>query len=70
MHSDREMAARADPQLAQYFLVSAEKLSKLIAAAGIRPQTTFWKSEPESAPSPEHFRDPEASRLSNLTNGS
>lgn len=37
MHSDREMAARADPQLAQYFLVSAEKLSKLIAAAGIRP---------------------------------
>jgi precorrin-6B methylase 2 len=37
MHSDREMAARADPQLAQYFLVSEEKLAKLIAAAGIRP---------------------------------
>jgi 16S rRNA (adenine1518-N6/adenine1519-N6)-dimethyltransferase len=37
MHSDREIAARADPQLGQHFLVSAEKLSKLIAAAGIRP---------------------------------
>jgi hypothetical protein len=37
MQSDREIAARADPQLGQYFLVSAEKLSKLIAAAGIRP---------------------------------
>jgi predicted O-methyltransferase YrrM len=37
MHSDREIAARADPQLAQHFLVSAEKLSKLIAAAGIQP---------------------------------
>jgi 16S rRNA A1518/A1519 N6-dimethyltransferase RsmA/KsgA/DIM1 with predicted DNA glycosylase/AP lyase activity len=37
MQSDREIAARADPQLAQHFLVSAEKLSKLIAAAGIRP---------------------------------
>lgn len=37
MQSDREIAARADPQLAQHFLASAEKLSKLIAAAGIRP---------------------------------
>jgi 16S rRNA A1518/A1519 N6-dimethyltransferase RsmA/KsgA/DIM1 with predicted DNA glycosylase/AP lyase activity len=35
--SDREMAACADPELGQYFLVSAGKLSKLIAAAGIRP---------------------------------
>lgn len=37
MKSDHEMAAYADPKLEQYFLVSAEKLSKLIAAAGIRP---------------------------------
>lgn len=37
MNSDREMAAHADPNLEQYFLVSSEKLSKLIAAAGIRP---------------------------------
>jgi predicted O-methyltransferase YrrM len=37
MQNDREIAARADPQLAQHFLVSAEKLSKLIAAAGIQP---------------------------------
>jgi 16S rRNA A1518/A1519 N6-dimethyltransferase RsmA/KsgA/DIM1 with predicted DNA glycosylase/AP lyase activity len=37
MPSDREMAARADPQLGQHFLVSGEKLAKLIAAAGIRP---------------------------------
>ena len=37
MESDREIAARADPQLAQHFLISAEKLSKLIVAAGIRP---------------------------------
>ena len=36
MLSDHEIAARAAPQLEQYFLVSAEKLSKLIAAAGIR----------------------------------
>ena len=36
MHSDREIAALADPELGQHFLVSAEKLSKLIAAAGIR----------------------------------
>lgn len=35
--SDREMAAHADPQLQQHFLVSAQKLSELIAAAGIRP---------------------------------
>jgi 16S rRNA A1518/A1519 N6-dimethyltransferase RsmA/KsgA/DIM1 with predicted DNA glycosylase/AP lyase activity len=37
MPSDHEIAAHADPQLAQHFLVSAEKLSKLVAAAGIRP---------------------------------
>ena len=37
MQSDREIAAHADPQLGQHFLVSAEKLSKLVAAAGIRP---------------------------------
>lgn len=37
MLSDREIAARADPQLQQHFLVSAEKLSKLIEAAGILP---------------------------------
>jgi 16S rRNA A1518/A1519 N6-dimethyltransferase RsmA/KsgA/DIM1 with predicted DNA glycosylase/AP lyase activity len=37
MESDREIGAHADPQLGQYFLVSPEKLSKLIAAADIRP---------------------------------
>ena len=37
MPSDREIAANADPKLQQHFLVSAEKLSKLISAAGIRP---------------------------------
>jgi 16S rRNA A1518/A1519 N6-dimethyltransferase RsmA/KsgA/DIM1 with predicted DNA glycosylase/AP lyase activity len=37
MPSDREMAARADPQLGQHFLVSGEKLAKLIEAADIRP---------------------------------
>jgi protein-L-isoaspartate O-methyltransferase len=37
MNSDREMAAQADPNLEQHFLVSTEKLSKLIEAAGIRP---------------------------------
>jgi hypothetical protein len=37
MPSDREIAAHADPQLQQYFLVSPEKLSKLITAADIRP---------------------------------
>jgi 16S rRNA A1518/A1519 N6-dimethyltransferase RsmA/KsgA/DIM1 with predicted DNA glycosylase/AP lyase activity len=37
MQNDREMAAYADPQLGQYFLVSADKLSKLVAAADIRP---------------------------------
>lgn len=35
--SDDEIAALADPQLYQHFLVSAGKLSKLAAAAGIRP---------------------------------
>jgi 16S rRNA A1518/A1519 N6-dimethyltransferase RsmA/KsgA/DIM1 with predicted DNA glycosylase/AP lyase activity len=34
---DREMAALADPRLGQYFLVSPEKLSRLVAAAAIRP---------------------------------
>src|ERR1035438_3843588 len=37
MLSDREIAAHADPELEQHFLVSPEKLSKLIGAAGIRP---------------------------------
>jgi methylase of polypeptide subunit release factors len=37
MKNDREMAAYAIPQLGQHFLVSADKLSKLVAAAGIRP---------------------------------
>jgi 16S rRNA A1518/A1519 N6-dimethyltransferase RsmA/KsgA/DIM1 with predicted DNA glycosylase/AP lyase activity len=37
MPSDREIAAHADPELGQHFLVSPEKLSKLITAAGIRP---------------------------------
>jgi precorrin-6B methylase 2 len=37
MQSDREMAALADPQLEQHFLVSTEKLSKLVTAADIRP---------------------------------
>src|SRR5579872_7498860 len=37
MPSDREIAAHADPLLAQHFLVSDDKLAKLIAAAGIRP---------------------------------
>jgi 16S rRNA A1518/A1519 N6-dimethyltransferase RsmA/KsgA/DIM1 with predicted DNA glycosylase/AP lyase activity len=35
--NDAELAAYADPKRGQYFLVSADKLSKLIAAAGIRP---------------------------------
>ena len=35
--SNEEIAALADPQLYQHFLVSAEKLSKLVAAAGVRP---------------------------------
>jgi 16S rRNA A1518/A1519 N6-dimethyltransferase RsmA/KsgA/DIM1 with predicted DNA glycosylase/AP lyase activity len=33
---DREIAAHADPALGQHFLVSAEKLSELVSAAGIR----------------------------------
>jgi Ribosomal RNA adenine dimethylase len=37
MLSDREIAARADPRFGQHFLVSPEKLSKLISAAGILP---------------------------------
>jgi hypothetical protein len=37
MQSDREIAARADPELQQHFLVSAEKLSQLITAADIQP---------------------------------
>jgi 16S rRNA (adenine1518-N6/adenine1519-N6)-dimethyltransferase len=37
MRSDREIAALADPQRGQHFLVSAAKLSKLVAAAGITP---------------------------------
>lgn len=37
MPTDREIAAHADPELQQHFLVSAKKLSELIAAAGIQP---------------------------------
>jgi 16S rRNA A1518/A1519 N6-dimethyltransferase RsmA/KsgA/DIM1 with predicted DNA glycosylase/AP lyase activity len=36
MPTDREIAANADPNFQQHFLVSVEKLSKLISAAGIR----------------------------------
>lgn len=38
MPTDREIAANADPNLQQHFLVSSDKLSKLISAAGIRPE--------------------------------
>ena len=37
MPTDREIAANADPEFEQHFLVSADKLAKLISAAGIRP---------------------------------
>jgi 16S rRNA A1518/A1519 N6-dimethyltransferase RsmA/KsgA/DIM1 with predicted DNA glycosylase/AP lyase activity len=37
MPTDREIAANADPRLQQHFLVSAQKLDKLVSAAGIRP---------------------------------
>lgn len=36
-HNDREIAALADPKLGQHFLVAPGKLSRLVAAAGIRP---------------------------------
>ena len=36
-HSEREIADLADPKLGQHFLVSPAKLSRLVAAAGIRP---------------------------------
>jgi 16S rRNA A1518/A1519 N6-dimethyltransferase RsmA/KsgA/DIM1 with predicted DNA glycosylase/AP lyase activity len=35
---DDEIAAQANPALGQHFLVSVDKLSKLVAAAGIRPE--------------------------------
>jgi Ribosomal RNA adenine dimethylase len=35
-HSDREIAALADPKLGQHFLVSPGKLSAIVAAADIR----------------------------------
>jgi 16S rRNA A1518/A1519 N6-dimethyltransferase RsmA/KsgA/DIM1 with predicted DNA glycosylase/AP lyase activity len=35
--SDREIAALANPELGQHFLVSPAKLSQLVAAAGIGP---------------------------------
>jgi 16S rRNA A1518/A1519 N6-dimethyltransferase RsmA/KsgA/DIM1 with predicted DNA glycosylase/AP lyase activity len=38
IHSDCEAAALADPKLGQYFLVSPDKLAKLVAAAGIVPE--------------------------------
>lgn len=34
---DRQLATQADPDFEQHFLVSQEKLSKLVSAAGIRP---------------------------------
>ena len=37
MEIDREIAAHADPLFAQHFLISAEKLAMLVAAANIRP---------------------------------
>jgi 16S rRNA A1518/A1519 N6-dimethyltransferase RsmA/KsgA/DIM1 with predicted DNA glycosylase/AP lyase activity len=37
MPNDREVAANADPEFQQHFLVSTDKLTKLISAAGIRP---------------------------------
>jgi 16S rRNA A1518/A1519 N6-dimethyltransferase RsmA/KsgA/DIM1 with predicted DNA glycosylase/AP lyase activity len=37
MPTDHEIAANADPEFQQHFLVSADKLAKLISAAGIRP---------------------------------
>jgi 16S rRNA A1518/A1519 N6-dimethyltransferase RsmA/KsgA/DIM1 with predicted DNA glycosylase/AP lyase activity len=37
MPGDREMAACADPEFEQHFLVSPEKLTQLVSAAGIRP---------------------------------
>ena len=37
MRTNREIAMNADPALEQFFLVSEEKLSKLIEAAQIRP---------------------------------
>jgi 16S rRNA A1518/A1519 N6-dimethyltransferase RsmA/KsgA/DIM1 with predicted DNA glycosylase/AP lyase activity len=37
MLSDRDIAAQADPHLEQHFLVSREKLAKVVSAAGIRP---------------------------------
>jgi 16S rRNA A1518/A1519 N6-dimethyltransferase RsmA/KsgA/DIM1 with predicted DNA glycosylase/AP lyase activity len=37
MPTDREIAANADPKLQQHFLISAQKLDKLVSAAGIRP---------------------------------
>jgi 16S rRNA A1518/A1519 N6-dimethyltransferase RsmA/KsgA/DIM1 with predicted DNA glycosylase/AP lyase activity len=38
MPTDREIAANADPNFQQHFLVSVEKLSKLISAAGIHAE--------------------------------
>jgi phospholipid N-methyltransferase len=37
MPTDREIATNADSKLGQHFLVSAQKLAKLISAADIRP---------------------------------
>jgi phospholipid N-methyltransferase len=37
MPTDREIAANADSKLGQHFLVSGQKLAKLVSAAGIRP---------------------------------
>ena len=56
MPTDREIAANADPSLQQHFLVSGDKLSMLISAAGIRPETMSSKSELVSAPLLENCR--------------
>lgn len=37
MQNEREMAALADPELEQHFLISPVKLARLVMAAGIRP---------------------------------
>jgi phospholipid N-methyltransferase len=37
MHDDADIPAFADPRLGQHFLVSADKLAKLVEAVGIRP---------------------------------
>jgi hypothetical protein len=68
--SDDELAAQADPALGQHFLVSAEKLSKLVAAAGIRPEDDVVDPERALGPSRENSREQEASPWWSSTAGS